>query len=120
MPEMVILPLPDAVLRRAQAYAEHSQHTLEEVLLEWLDRASSEIPVTLLPDEDVLALSRASIDDAQQEELSRLIFRNHEGLLDDAGKARLDELMIVYRHVMARKTEAIKVALERGLGPLLG
>jgi hypothetical protein len=55
----------------------------------------------------------------QQEELSRLLIGNREGLLPDAERERLEELMQVYRRGLIRKAQALKTAVTRGLKPPL-
>ena len=119
MSEIVTLELPDEVARSAREIAARTHRRLEDVLIEWLDRTSAELPVETLPDEQVLALYDMQMDDARQAELSDLLTHNREGALDDAERQRLDELMLVYRRGMVRKAQAFKVAVERGLRPPL-
>jgi hypothetical protein len=120
MLQTVTLKISEDVLRRAQEYAKHTQRPVEDVLAEWLDRASSDVPVEFLPDDEVLALSYMMMDESQQEELSDLLNRNSEGLLDDDGKERLEDLMAIYDQALLRKSEAIAEAVKRGLRPPLG
>jgi Uma2 family endonuclease len=56
MSERLRLELPDTLVRSARAVATQTNRRLEEVLLEWLDRAAAEIPVDQLPDDQVLTL----------------------------------------------------------------
>jgi hypothetical protein len=60
-----------------------------------------------------------SMDDAQQAELSDLLARQREGRLPNSECGQLDTLMDSYRRGMARKAQAIKVAVERCLQPPL-
>jgi len=119
MGETVTLELPEDVVRSAREVATRTQRRLEDVLVDWIDRVATDLPVELLPDEEVLALSEMQMDPKQQEELSDLLARNREGLLNEEEHARLDELMQVYRRGLVRKAQAIKVAVERGLRPPL-
>lgn len=117
--ETVILQLPEEAIHSAKEVAARTQRRLEDVLVEWIDQAAAEVPVELLPDQQVLALCDMQMDREQQEELSDLLARNREGVLDQQERARLDELMQIYRHGLVRKAEALKVAVERGLRPPL-
>lgn len=115
MGETVTLELPEEVARRVREVAARTDRRLEDVLIEWIDRVVSDLPVESLPDDQVLALCDLQMDPEQQEELSELLARNREGLLSDAERARLDELMHVYRLGLVRKAQALKVAVARGL-----
>jgi hypothetical protein len=115
----VKLNIPDEVADRAREVADATQRRVEDVLIEWLDRASSDVPVESLSDAQVLELCDLQMSRKQQRELSSLLEKSREGELDDAGRARLDELLVVYRHGLVRKSEALRVAVERGLRPPL-
>lgn len=119
MSEIVRLELPEQVALRAKEMATRTHRRLEDVLVEWLDRAAAEPPVESLPDEQVLALCDLQMDAGQQEELGDLLARNREGQIDEAERGRLEELMLVYRRGLVRKARALKVAVERGLRPPL-
>lgn len=80
---------------------------------------TSLIPVPLLSDKEVLALSYAYMDSERQEELSDLLADQREETIDSMGRQRLTELMQIYRQGLLRKAEALKVAVERGLRPPL-
>ena len=120
MTEVVTLELPDTLARRARAEASRTNRRLEEVLLDWLSQAEAvEPPVESLPDDQVLALSNIQMDPPQSEELSELLARNREGLLDEVAYQHLDQLMQIYRAGLVRKAQALKVAVDRGLRPPL-
>jgi hypothetical protein len=119
MSEQVTLELPSELARNAREVAERTHRSVEDVLLEWLGRAATEIPVEELADEQVLAIADIQLSDEQQVELSNLLARQREGTLDDPSHARLDELMSVYRRGMVRKAQALQVAVTRGLRPAL-
>jgi plasmid stability protein len=119
MGERVTLELPDELAMRARALATRTHRRLEDVLVDWLDRAAIEPPVESLPDAELLALCDIELSPQQQAELDELLAHNREGQLDEKGRAQLDSLMQVYRRGLVRKAEAIKVAVERGLRPPL-
>lgn len=71
-------------------------------------------------DNEVLALCDLTMTEAQQSELADLLADQREGTLPSTQKDRLDELMQIYRHGLVRKSEALRIAMERGLRPPFG
>lgn len=51
----------------------------------------------------------------QEATLGDLLARNREGTLDAEGQRQLDELMRIYEHGLLRKSQALRVAVQRGL-----
>jgi len=119
MREKVTVELPEDLAQRARAIAARTSRRLEEVLVEWLDRASSEPAVELLSDDDLLMLCAGQLDESQQEELGALLEGNREGRLQSSERERLEALMQVYRRGLVRKAQALRMAVARGLKPRL-
>ena len=119
MSETVTLELPEQIAQSARRVADRTQRRLEDVLVEWLDHSAAQIPVDLLPDEQVLQLCQQQMAADQQEAMSDLLAKNREGQLTPVEQQRLDELMHVYRQGLTRKAEALKVAVKRNLIPPL-
>jgi hypothetical protein len=92
-------------LSPAKEIAAFTHRRLEDVLVEWIDRAITELPLESLPDEQVLALCDMPMESEQQEVFSDLLARNQEGLLSDTEISQLDELMQVYRRGLVRRRE---------------
>ena len=115
MSEQITIAVSEQVARRAEVLARIRHQRVEDVLADLLERAVEELPVDLLPDEDVLALAEMTLEGDQQEELSDLLVRNREGTLDGESQLRLDELMRVYEHGLLRKAQALREAVRRGL-----
>lgn len=115
MSEHVTIELSEQVARRAEAVARLSGRRVEDVIAELLERAVEELPVDMLPDEDVIALAGMILDEDRNDDLNALLVRNREGHLDDETKRRLDELMGVYEHGLLRKAQALREAVRRGL-----
>lgn len=115
MSEVISIELPDDLAGRARAIAEHTHRPVEDILVEWLNKAVNDTTVASLPDDEVLALCEMQLDELKQAELSELLDLNREGHLHQPERGRLDELMQVYRHGLLRKAQALKVAVERGL-----
>lgn len=72
-----------------------------------------------ITDKHVLDWCDRQMPDAEQTELSTLLAKNQENQLTREDALRLEALMQVYRDGLVKKAEAIKVAVERGLRPLL-
>lgn len=119
MSEVIMLELPDSLVRSARTIAERSNRRVEDVLVEWLDRSASEVPVELLPDDQILLLCDLEMQEADQQALTDLLARQREGTLGDTERPALDALMGMYRRGLVRKAQALKVAVERGLRPPL-
>ena len=119
MSETITLDLPEPLVESARAIAIQTHRRIEDVLIEWLDRAATEIPVELLPDEQVLALRDFEMEHGQQASLSDLLARQREDTLTADERRQLDALLGTYRRGMVRKAQALKVAVDRGLQPPL-
>ncbi|MBO1348226.1 MAG: hypothetical protein EBE86_012930 [Hormoscilla sp. GUM202] len=79
MAEVITLKLPETLAQQAKEIAALKEQRLEDVLVEWIERAIKEIPVELLPDEQVLALCDLQMEASDQEVFSDLLARNAEG-----------------------------------------
>ena len=119
MAEVITLELPETLAQQAKEIAALKEQRLEDVLVQWIERAITELPVESLPDEQVLDLCDLQMEASEQEVFSDLLARNAEGQLMVAEVRKLDELMQVYRRGMVRKARALKVAVDRGLKPAL-
>lgn len=119
MAEIVTLQLPENLAQKAKEIAAFTHRRLEDVLLEWIDRAITELPVESLPNEQVLAMCDLQMEAEQQAVFSDLLARQREEEINDLEARQLDELMQVYRRGLVSKARALKVAVERGLIPPL-
>jgi len=119
MSQIVTLEVPEQVASHARRIATMTQRRLEDVLLEWLGRSAAESPVQYLPNEQILTLTTEQLPQPIQAELSALLAKNREGMLQKAEQTRLDALMTLYSEGMVRKAEALRVAVERKLIPPL-
>ena len=119
MTKTVTLQLPETLAQQAKEIAALTHRQLEDVLLELINHAITELPIESLPDEQVLAICNLQMDSQEQETLSDLLVRNREGQLGEAQVNQLDVLMQVYRQGLVRKAKALKVAVSRGLKPTL-
>ena len=115
MPGAITIELSENIRQTAEAVADRTHRRIEEVIVEWLDRSADDLPLELLPNEQVMRLAASSLDESLQQELSDLLMRNREGWLTAQEQARLDGLMRHYRLGLIQKARATHVAVERGL-----
>ncbi len=119
MSQQITVKVSDEVVRQASQIATHSKRRVEDVLAAWLEAAANELPVGELPDDEVRRLSEMQLSQEQQSALSDLLALNSEGKLDTARQRQLDELMRLYEDGLLRKSQALRVAVQRGLIPPL-
>lgn len=119
MGEIVTLELPEPVAHSARTVARQTRRSVEAVLLEWLDRMATDLPVEALPDDQVLALRDLLLGAEQQAMLSALLARQREGALTSEERAQLADLLALYQRGLVRKAQALKVAVDRGWQPAL-
>lgn len=115
MTEQITLQVLDRVMRHAAHAASMGKREVKEVPESWLERAVAEMPVEELPDDEVLAATRLQLSTQQETLLSELLTRNREGSLDAESRRKLEQLMRKYEHGLLRKSQALRVAVERGL-----
>jgi len=115
----ITIDLPSELAERARVVAEHTHRRVEDVLVEWLGRASNDLPIEWLSDAEVLEISESQLAPAQQEALSDLLATQNAGELTAQERIELDHLLNVYRGGMIRKSQALMVAVQRGLRPPL-
>jgi hypothetical protein len=120
MAELITLALPDLLVQQVRDLARLTDRRLEDLLVEWLDRASRDFALDALSDRQVLELCDLQMPVEQQERLSELLAGSREGELSPIEREELDELMQVYRRGLVRKAQALKLAVTRGLRPALG
>jgi hypothetical protein len=120
MSEMITIEISEETARILREIAERTGREPGAVLSELVDRSITELPVESLPDDQVLGLCDLTMSTQDQTELSDLLDGQREGQLDEPRRARLAELMQVYRRGLVRKSEALRVAVQRGLCPPLG
>ena len=115
MSQQVTIQVSEQVIRQASQVAAQTHRSVEDVLAAWLESVTAERPVEELSDDEVLALAELRLTDEQDASLSELLERNREGALDAAGQRELDEMMRLYEQGLLRKSQALRVAVQRGL-----
>lgn len=115
MNQQITLTVSDNVMFYAKVVAKRNKQRVEEVLSDLLEKISGEINVEQLSDAEVLALADLKMSAEQQEILHNLLDKNGEGKLTKAEKRQLDAMMEIYDDALLRKSQALRVAVERGL-----
>ncbi|HEV3339159.1 MAG TPA: hypothetical protein VG125_02345 [Pirellulales bacterium] len=119
MSETVTLELSAELASRARLLAAATNRRIEDVVAEWVGRGATEPAVECASDEELMALCDAVLPLQMQQELSDLLTRDRESLLDARERRRLDELMFSYRQGLVLKAKAWQQAVARGLKPPL-
>lgn len=115
MSQQITIEVSEQVVRQATQVAAQTERSVEEVLASWLEAIITELPVEELSDDEVLAMTELQMTDEQQATLDDLLTHNREGMLDAEEQKQLDELMRLYEHGLLRKSQALRVAVQREL-----
>jgi hypothetical protein len=115
MSQQITIEVSEQVVRQATQVAAQTERSVEEVLASWLESIVTELPVEELSNAEVLALTELQLTNEQQATLSDLLEQNQEGMLEAEGQKQLDELMRLYEHGLLRKSQALRVAVQREL-----
>src|SRR5437868_14781865 len=114
MSQQVTIQVSEQVIRQAAQVAAQTQRSIEDVLAAWLESVTTERPVEELSDDEVIAIAELRLTDEQDASLSELLERNREGTLATDGQRELDEMMRLYERGLLHKSQALKVAVQRG------
>jgi hypothetical protein len=115
MSELVTIEIPDHTAQVIREIAAQTGREADAVLYDLIEQSVSEIPLSRLSDEYILTLTETVMDDTAQVELNSLMDDQQQNRLDATSRQRLNELLHLYRRGLSRKTEAIKIATQRGL-----
>jgi hypothetical protein len=114
MSQQITIQVSEQVVRQATQVAAQTERSVEEVLAPRLESAITELPVEELSDEEVLALTVLRFTNEQQATLDDLLEQNREGALDAEKQKQLDGLMRLYEHGLIRKSQTLRVVVQRG------
>ncbi len=115
MNQEVTLKISDRVIQQATLAASRKKHRVEEVLSDWLESLFQENFTDKMSDEEILALTKIKIPPDEQERLSELLFKNRELGLNKKEQRELDLMIEISERNMLKKSEALRIAVERGL-----
>ncbi len=115
MNQEVTLQVSDKILKQASLFAVQKKRRMEEVLSDWLEDVFQDKFADKMSDAEILALTKFKISPAEQERLSELLYKNREIGLNEAEQAELDLMIEISERNMLKKSEALRIAVERGL-----
>lgn len=123
MSTQITLTLPDTVYGRAESLAYMTGQSVADVLVTTITLSLPELStedennssVEVLSDAEVLSLADAQMEPDKAQQLSKLLDRQQAGVLSEAERARLHNLMHHYNTGLLRKAQALQEAVRRGL-----
>lgn len=115
MNQEVTLTIPENAWLYAKAAANRSKQKIEDVLVSWIEKGSSEVDLEKLSDAEILGLTKTKISSEKQERLSELLFKNREIGLNNEEQEELDLMVEVCELNNLKKAEALHIAVKRGL-----
>lgn len=115
MNQEITLTIPENTWLYAKAVANRSKQKIEDVLINLIEKGSSEVNLEKLSDSEILALTKMSISTQKQERLSDLLFKNRESKLNKKEQEELDLMVEICELNNLKKAEAIQIAVKRGL-----
>jgi hypothetical protein len=123
MSTQITITLTDDVYQKADRFARLANRDIASVLADTIqssipnisEAATTLVPISLLSDADVLALTELQMEPAQDIRLSTLLDRQQAGLLTDLDRSELQLLMQTYQEGLLRKATALSEAVKRKL-----
>ncbi len=121
----VTLTLPEKLIEHANRLGSATQRDIGTVLTDALEMlwltvdelpgTERQNPIAALPDNEVLALSDAKMDQTQNQRLGNLQAKGKAIKLTEAERYELLALLHIYQLGQLRKSEALAEAVKRGL-----
>ena len=115
MNQEITIKVSEQVWQRISILAKQRQRKIEKVIEDLLEETVSETKVEDLSDEEILTLTNLQFSEKQQKTFSHLLKKNRENLLTGKERLRLDQLIWDYERGLLRKSQVLRVAVERGL-----
>lgn len=115
MNQEITLTVSENVWHYAKTVASRNKRQIEDVLSDWLESFYQEKFTDKLSDKEILTLTEFKISPEEQERLSELLYKNREVGLDKEEQTELDLMLEISERNMLLKSEALRVAVERGL-----
>lgn len=115
MNQEVTLKISDRIIRQAMIAASQKDYQVEDVLSDWLESLFEENFTDELSDDEIMALTKIRVSPEDQERLSELLFKNRETELNEKEQRELDLMIEISERNMLKKSEALRIAVKRGL-----
>ncbi len=115
----ITLNLPEKIYRNVSTVAKKSKREVVDLIVDVVEEkyasATFESSLKDFSDEEVLAMANLQMPKKQSERHSELLYKNQAGTLTPEEKRELDFFQQIYGVALARKTDGIFEAIERGL-----
>jgi hypothetical protein len=123
MSTKITITLPDEIYQRAERFARLANRDIASVLADTIQLSIPPVrtevnnlePVSILSNEQVLALTELQMEAEQDARLSELLDRQQAGNLTENERSELQTLMQIYQEGLLRKATALNEAVKRGL-----
>jgi hypothetical protein len=127
MSAQITVTLPDDVYHRVEHLSQRTGRSIPDLVAQTVElsvrplgaAASTEKPMAVWSNEEVVAATQAMMPAAQDERLSELLDLQQAGALTSSQHSELTALMEMYQEGSLRKAQALKEAVQRGLLPPL-
>ncbi len=115
----ITLNLPENIYQNVSTVAKKSKREVVDLIVDVVEEKYSsqnfESSLKDFPDEEILALANLQMPKKQSERHSELLYKNQAGTLTAEEKRELDFFQQIYGLALARKTDGVFEAVERGL-----
>lgn len=123
MSTQITITLPDEIYQRAERFARLENRDIASVLADTIQLSMPPVrvdildlePLSVLSNEQVLALTELQMEPNQDARLSELLDHQQAGLLVEDERLELQVLMQIYQEGLLRKATALTEAVKRGL-----
>ncbi|BBD60875.1 hypothetical protein NIES2109_36750 [Nostoc sp. HK-01] len=123
MSTRITITLPDEIYQRAERFARLANRDIASILADTIQlsippvraEVNSLEPVSVLSNEQVLALTELQMEAKQDTRLSELLDRQQAGTMTENELSELQTLMQIYQEGLLRKATALNEAVKRGL-----
>ena len=121
MAKQITLTISDEILRKAEGLATLMDRPIEEVLVDVIQVSlpdlgtMSSLPINHLPDEELLTLAQAKMQEPQNKRLSELLDKRQSRFLSGIEQSELTSLFQIYLRLWLSQSEAMVEAVRRGL-----
>jgi regulator of protease activity HflC (stomatin/prohibitin superfamily) len=123
MSTKITITLPDEIYQRAKRFARLANRDIASVLADTIQLSIPPVRaevnslelVSVLSNEQVLALTELQMEAEQDARLSELLDRQQAGTITEDERIELQTLMQIYQEGLLRKATALNEAVKRGL-----
>jgi len=123
MSTKITITLPDEIYQRAERFARLANRDIASILADTIQLSIPPVraevqnlePVSVLSNEEVLALTELQMKPEEDAQLSELLDRQQSSTITEDERLDLQILIQIYQEGLLRKATAINEAVNRGL-----